>query len=222
MNSSTQKNKEIDLRVAQEIKNNKDFIYQTNQSLQNLSQNLIASSLQNEKNRALLAKEIKDLAIEFENLQNYVNNCCSQLRSMVGDNNSNFTKLANAVREKITEIHSDFATLDDVSHYVIDNEKGIEDLKKELKIHSASHDSSLFILKGQIQGQIDDLKALLLKPEEGPTPYILRLESKIKEDAVTRDGLVKEIELLKKKVIYNEKQFEYLVNQIKRLKGEKE
>lgn len=222
MSLSTPPSKKKDdvLKAAQVLINNSNFIHQTNQNQQNLSEALIALSLQWEKQRAITASEFKSLQIEFEKLNQDVRNSCNSVASKVGDINSGHQNLTKECFKKYKEIMDRYSTLDDLASVSIKSEESFKSFENSLKILKDYIDASISSLKSQLNTQFEDLKKDLQKSDPSPSPYELALQSKIQEDAITRDGLVKEIAILKKQSAYNGKQFEYLKTRLDRLSGE--
>lgn len=205
----------------QETKFHQDFVYRTNQSLQSHSQALIGLSLTYEKNRSLTAKEFKDLQINFENYQKTIteitNNHCSDLSDKICETVS----IAEDLHFKINDIYENYARLDDVASVQLTLEDRCDSLEKDQKIHAAYVDSSLMILKGHLNAQLDDLRHLVDMPDLGHQQCEISLQIKRNEDAITIKGLQIEIERLKKQCDYNQKQFEFVVDELKKLKDSK-
>jgi len=209
-----------DIAAHQEEKNFVDFIYNTNQTLQSLSQGMVGLSLSYEKNLHCANHNLKLLQIEFENLDKFVRQTVAEVSMDVSDKILGLTHIADEIYEKTEDIYDNFARLDDVASVQLQLEDKISDLEKSQCKYNSSHDCSLTQLKGQIKAQIDDLRRLISQPDKTHQQCAQDLQIKRNEDLVTIKGLQLEIDRLKKQCDYNQKQFEHVVNQINRLKGD--
>jgi hypothetical protein len=212
------KKSEVDLRVAQELKNNQDFIYQTNQTLQGLSHGLVALSLQHERVIAKFDSEKKDILIDFENICDKVNKSLHEINQRIGDLESKYNKdiedikfvLNTAIQNCITqEVFNNEIRLGSISFNKLDstiNKHINESRSNNQHIHST--------IKSEIQKVREDLTPII--PEVDPVKKAIQEVFEVFK--VDFDGLVREISILKKAVAYDEKKFENVYTLINRLK----
>jgi len=213
------KKKDEELKAAQEAINQKNFTLQTNMSLEHLRKNIVELTLQCSKDNAFLDNGIKLLKVDFENLSQFVKEECATYKSKLNDVQDFTVKEASCNLKKLMEIDQDYVSLDDHAHCIIESQQVDNELRNLIRAEHSHINSQVTLIKGQINTQIDFLRKDFKKNQDMPCPYTIALEKKIKDDDVTRQGLVKEIELLKRQTAYNTKQFEYVVNQLQRLKG---
>lgn len=200
----------------QEEKAYVDFVYQTNQTLQSHSQGLIGLSLSYEKKVAMFLSDLKATQIQFENLEKKVNAMVEGHCSIINLKVSDMLALVEDIHDKTEDIYDNFASLEDMAGVQLALEAKCDEVRKYAQISNAANESSLFLAKGHLQAQIDDLRHLVNQPDLGHQQCEISLQIKRDEDAVTIKGLQIEIERLKKQCDYNQKQFEYVVEQIKR------
>lgn len=219
MKTSTPKGiSDVELRAAQELKDDKDFKYSTNQSLQTLSQGILSLSLQHEKVMAKTESDRKALLIEFENLREWILSHFNEMNQRLGDAESklfevldNFTDLREEVQTSYLtkkEFDNSFCDLEDI---IISNQ-----LKNTLKTDNVIHDFNN--LKGQTKEDLEKLRRDLTPIPPEVDPVDIKLDERLRVFKVDFDGLVKEITLLKKSVFYDQKKFENVYTLIERLK----
>ncbi len=218
LNSSTHKKSEVDLRVAQELKNNQDFIYQTNQSLQDLKKGLDAVVLQHQKLLDKSGSDNKDVEIRLENFEEEVvksiNHCLSKVNNITDYVNVlcksidvNYKKIS----EQIYLISERLANQEEQLSICTEIEKSIENLSNRL-------DQDIFSVKSLIQHHTSSLRDDLCKQIPKIDLTKEQLEECLKTVYVDFAGLVREIELLKKSTNYSEKKFENIYTLINRSK----
>jgi len=214
------KKSEVDLRVAQELKNNQDFIYQTNQSLQNLS--VAIDSLSTKIEKRLNGVENRQAAMErvFENLNNDVLEHFKVSKSVINDISEYMLKSVNSFSKQLENVR--LSTPDkDVTTSCFDLIMGLyRGLIDDIQIIRENISSR----QGEIQGKILDTADKLRKELTPVKPDIDPLEAYINEKIsnmyVDFAGLKQEIAILKKSSYYSEKQFEFMVTQLERIKKE--
>ncbi len=219
MNISTHKKSEVDLRVAQELKNNQDFIYQTNQSLQNLS--VAIDSLSYKIDRRLNAVENRqsELGIAFENLNKDVVEHFKASKSVIKDISDYQEKSLDVVSKQIENVR--LSTPDkDITTSCFDLIMGMyRELVDEIESVRASISSRQIELHGKISDTADNLRKELTPVKPDIDPVEASINEKISNMYVDFAGLKQEIAILKKASYYSEKQFEFMVTQLERLKG---
>jgi hypothetical protein len=222
LNISTHKKSEVDLRVAQELKNNQDFIYQTNQSLQDLKKVLDALLLQHRQLIEKSCSDRKDLEIRFEKLENDVLKNIKQCLSKVNEMDDSVNRLTvskdrelKRLNEQVLVITEHLLQQDQINLKWEKMQKEIEDLHDRL-------DQDIFSVKSSIHLQTSSLREDLCKQIPKIDLTKEQLEDRLETVYVDFAGLVRELELLKKSTNYNEKKFENIYTLIKRLQEGKE
>jgi len=219
LNISTHKKSEVDLRVAQELKNNQDFIYQTNQSLQNLS--VAIDSLSTKIEKRLNGIENRQAAIEiaFENMNSDVIEHFKASKSVIKDISDYVEKSLDVVSKRMENLRASTPEKDVVTS-CFDIVNGLyNSLATEIHdvrdIISNRHKE----IQSKIVDSSDSLRKELtpIKPEIDPIEA--SVNSKINDMYVDFASLKQEIAILKKASYYSEKQFEFMVTQLERLKG---
>lgn len=221
MRISTPHKTEADLRVAQELKNNQDFIYQTNQELQNLRKLLEALSQKHDNLLAKFDSTTKGVLIEFENHSKDNRELSGFLAKKVNEFEKKYNQLLAEIAQKVDHISKYHPALADVEAKFNKVGDAIESLHVFLNQLSNTLSSSSTLLQGQIKEECKQIRQdLAPKPldhlisKEEIREILLAYETNFK-------GLQREIELLKKSVGYGEKKFENIYTLIERLKAGK-
>lgn len=207
---------EVDIRVAQEIKNHKDLLYEAHQKINALNEGVISLSLAHEKSRNEFSRQAQSVLISFENLRQSVDDVLKQVGKRLGDAESKLFEILdefNELKEEVAISQIDkeqFESLfDEIENRIVANH-----LKQAQK-----NDSLNNCVQNLQQKATEDLRTLReeLAPKE---PEIKKedLEKKFDVWRVDFDGLVKEIAILKKAVAYDQKKFENVYTLIERLK----
>lgn len=211
--------KEIDLRVAQEIKNNKDFIYETNQMLQTLSNNLVQLQKTLEMACAQQKSDLKSLEIKFENLEEKLHakhTFCYQTLEQYRHANLD---AKDAIERKSEYFENNFVKKDEFQSLTESSKSNIQALFDEIKKmkDNFNHalDKQLMIFTIHINAVKEELLNL---PTEIPELKKLIAE-KIQVFEVNFQGLVKEIEVLKYSQFVSEKHIEDLYTKFKAVKS---
>ncbi len=213
------KKSDDEIRDYQEKKNHQDFIYQTNQAIQNINNSLISLALQHDKNVSKSESDKKYLSIAFENLEQNVTKQCYNTSHLC-------TKTLDDLCESTTMIQACLEALDKecVKHDVFDGmikllSKKLDDFKKEshdINISNTVACEKLFIM---IREKIDKLRKEFTPVIPEVDPVKAYIDERFKEFRVDLEGITKEISILKKAVAYDEKKFENVYTLIERLKG---
>ena len=219
MNLSTHKKSEVDLRVAQELKNNQDFIYQTNQSLQGLNHAIISLSLQHERVIAKTESEKKDLLIEFEKICEKVNKKLHGIDQRIGDLETKCDKDVDDIKFIINEMMRSFISTNTFSQHANNFDSRLKEICNLLAKHIDASSSAHGNIYNRIQSEISKVRSDLTPviPEVDPVQKII--DERFAIFKVDLEGLVREISILKKAVAYDEKKFENIYTLIERLKA---
>lgn len=221
MNLSTHKKSEVDLRVAQELKNNQDFIYQTNQSLQDVRNEIISLTSKHEKTIAKYESRQKEIEIGFENMKEMVDEVLHKCIQEIGNVKTELHETCKEVRKDLVNVSYEYVT-QSAFEYTVDSlidariGHGIEiaKLQDDLKL-STTYTKSIF--SSELERLRKDLTPII--PEIDPVQLkIDEVKSVVKVDL---EGVAKEIFLLKKAVVYEQKKIENIYTLIERLQAGK-
>lgn len=217
----TPKNKsEVELRVAQELKNNQDFIYQTNQSLQDLNCLVLCLSARVEKSQVGFLRDLKYTQIKFENIKEEVIKRLDNFSSRVGDLESGFLAMKKYMDKNIDVFISGYVTKEFHKEECNNINSDLDFIKKQSKIDNDYFDLILNNLNSYIKTQIQ-----LVLDKIPIVPDIQLLKKEISEKLacfkVDCNGILKEIDILKKSLAYDQKKFENIYTLIERLKADK-
>lgn len=212
------KRSEEQIREEQEAINQKNWMYETGQSINFLLDGLRKVSTFQENLVAKSASDRKEVLIAFENLKDSVDRIQKEVNRRVGD-----------AEKKLFEILDQFNDLkEEVSlHYLSkeDYEEAISKIERTVSanhLHNTLKNDGFYHNLTQLQAKAtEDLR--LLREELTPKqPEIDPIKSQLDERMavwkVDFDGLVREIALLKKAVSYDQKKFENVYTLIERLK----
>lgn len=219
MNLSTHKKSEVDLRVAQELKNNQDFIYQTNQSLQVLRQGIVSLSLENEKNLAKSGSQINNVSIAFENLQEEVLKKLKDIDQRLGDMQSKMIDFSNNFSYLKDRIELEYLKRSEFISALVPEARKIDLIEKDLFIKNERINILINNLNELLNVKIDSTKEYLINKIPDIDPIKKKLNDYLRIFKVDFDGLSREINVLKKSVDYGQKKFENIYTLIERLKA---
>lgn len=219
LNLSTPKRSEVDMRVAQELKNNQDFIYQTNQSLQNLRRDM---SFLTDKYKELFGEvgsNRKMIEIEFDTFCDKCNKYLYSMDKRQTDYQSLMSQAFQDAVDKASKMSSNTPTKDEVNMHVGKLSEWIISLQATFEKASNAITSSIQHLKSSFKSETDAIRKDLtpVTPEEDPVKK--EVDRQLKDFRVDFQGLVQEIERLKKASAYDQKKFENLYTLIERLKA---
>ncbi len=223
MKTSTPKGiSKADFQAAQQKKDSIDFINHTNQGLQTLSTAIISLSIQNEKVMAKTGSDHKALLIEFENLKEVVLKSIQKMDQRLGDFESKIANLLNHFNILSEEISLKYLPKQEFYDSHVLDVKNVEDLQREMIERKDYMSFAISTLKSQFKQDLEVVKKeLTLKPQE-VDPIKQQLDERFKILKIDLDGLMKEIELLKKAISYDQKKFENVYTLIERLKEGKQ
>lgn len=219
MNSFTQtKRSEVDIRVAQELKNHQDFVHTTNQKLQFLEQEILTLRKEKDQLKNKIESDHKWLEIVFENLKDAVNRTHKSFEEKLDRFRFVMDVHEAFLRDRVSDLEDKYCERDELVHEMkcrsicdVEMKDSIDKLEKFVA-------SSLLIFQRDLEGGIE----LLRKDLTPVVPEIDPLEQKVNqilsEWKVDQQGLVKEIAILKKASNYADKKFENIYTLIERLK----
>ncbi len=211
------KKSEVDLRVAQELKNHQDFVYQTNQSIQSLKNSIELMSGHSNQLIHRFKSEKKEIEIAVENFQDGVKKSCYEIQQLLSTITMNVTSDISQFRKEINQISQDLVCKSDyeklAASVVTDKEEVLQ------KIYSLSNQlsSEKMAMRGCFQEKIDSLKQHVdNKPSEIES---FRSEMKQLLESLKTDlkGFSQELAIIKKDNRYSEKKFEIIYTLIQGL-----
>lgn len=217
MKLSMHNKSEVDLRVAQELKNNTDFIYETNQKLQSHDQGMIALSILIEKLVAQSGSDRKWLLVEFENLREDILNRTYDLNQRVGNLEkpiSEFQQQLDDLHELVTKVYATKQSVTDCLGVLSNESSRLYGLISKNKNYFEEAVKQLYI---HIQSQVTAVKNDLTPEIPEVDPIQKALDERFAILKVDLDGLKTEIARLKRTLSYDEKKFENIYTLIERL-----
>jgi len=220
LNLSTHKKSEVELRVAQELKNNKDFIYQTNQAIQRINDNLVALSLAIERVRTETESRVKSLSIYTENFREILEEKIDLFDQRIGSVEA--TALAcklyvGKLEEQIKHECHKKAEFEEEKDKLDEHVKQLYSLVN-LQRESLSHQQEN--LRGHVRNCIQEVrKEIPVMPDL--QPLVKKIDEMLTCFKIDFEGVARELMMVKKNVAYGEKKFENIYTLIERLKGEK-
>lgn len=208
---------EVDLRVAQEIKNHQDWMYQTGQYIRGLKEGLAALGVMNEMNAAKLHSDHKSILIEFENLQEEVSNKLNTFFHRIGNLEARCSQLQLELGDKLYEFSQTYTTKEENVKCHAFQWSQFKELDQKIKSKNNFFETEFSSLRSQLKDQIECVRKEIPSVHEFK-PLKKEMEDTFQSFKVDFAGIVKEIALIKKDVAYAEKKFENIYTLIKRLK----
>ncbi len=217
MNLSTHKKSEVDLRVAQELKNNRDFIYETNQKLQSHGQGLIGMSMLIEKLRAENDSDKKWLLVSFENLREDILLRVYELNQRLGNVETFLKECQEDLFDLGEAMSKKYASKNDIGMFMHTKTKEIDQLSEKITKNIDYFQEAIKTLKAHVSQEVDGIKRDLtpITPEVDPIQKGLDEGFAIVKKEL--DGFKTEIAHLKRDVSYDNKRFENVYTLIERL-----
>lgn len=206
------------IKEEQDLINARRFEYDTNQKLQNLSQELVSLSLMHDRLMSKGEGDRKLLLIEFENLQRFVHDCLHKMDQRIGDIETKLCEIRDLFSDFKDEIEADYLTREDFVTRLTPEARKIDLLEKDLINKHEFINLAIYQLKIHVKDQVDSVKNELTPVKPDADPVDQKLDERFKIFKIDFDGLIKEIALLKKAVAYDQKKFENVYTLIERLK----
>ncbi len=218
LNLSTRKRSDAEIRSEQELKNNRDFIYQTNQSLQNLNQSIVQLYSQYEKLTNKFVSDRTNIQTDFYNLEESVLQSCKECKGLVNDNGSRLDIMSSQYDKISNDVAHNQLKTNSINNSVSDLDKKYDDLLRHLNIIKDSFHTALSVLESKLHSSIESVRSDLTPkiPEVDPIETVI--SERLKVVYVDFAGLTRELELLKKSNAYSQKKFEDIYTLIGRIK----
>jgi len=210
---------EVDLRVAQELKNNQDYIYKTFQEIQALKDGLQTLSYKLELSMAKSWSDVKTVHIEFENLRDEIVSKTNEFNQRVGKVESKVLHLMEAFTLLNEEVKNKYLSIEDFKKTVDQQDESIDSLADALIEKTDYFNIALSTLKAYFQAQLEAAKEELTPVIPKIDPVQLKIDESLKVFKVDFDGLIREIDFLKRENSYDQKKFENIYTLIERSKA---
>ena len=211
-----------EIKAAQELKDSRDFVYNTNQSLQTLSQGIISLSIQNEKVIAKSQSDHKALLIEFENLKENIVKSIKEMQQRIGDVESKLYEFSHSLKNLREEIVVKYLPKKEFYDCYVSETKSRDDFQTKMGEKNYYFNLALSTLKSQFNQDLEGVKKDLSPKVPEVDPIKKQLDERFSILKVDFDGLIREIAFLKKAVAYDQKKFENVYTLIERLKEGKQ
>lgn len=207
------------MRVAQELKNNQDFMNQTNQKLNSLSDGLIALTITHDKAIGNGGSNHKALEIQFQNLKEFIDKSLIRIHKRLDEVEIKTNKVLEEFSDLRNEVEDEYITTKiydvDFHNLII----SIDQIKKDILTKQDYFNISLNTIKSMLRQEIEKTKEELKPKVLDIDPVNQKITERLGPFRVDYEGLKREIELLKSAVSYDQKKFENIYTLIERLKG---
>lgn len=198
-------------RDFQEQKNHQDFVYGTNQTLQDLSNGLKDLTLAIEKLKAKSESDHKTLLIAFENHRGAVTPQCYKADQRVGDLETKLNahiEMTHAQQRRLNATSVSVRTFEESSEYWSDQ---IQELHKSLDASCTVYTNSIRYAQNLMDSKIQAVRSELLSLMHQEDPFQAKIEEKIRVFRQDFDSLYKETTNLKLAFGCVQKKFEHAI-----------
>jgi hypothetical protein len=222
LNLSTHKKSEVDLKVAQELKNHQDFMYQTGQSLNRLTDGIKQVASQQERVACKVKSDQTAILIEFENLRDSVLQSMKEMNKRLGDVETKLFEVLDSFVDLREEITVKNLTKQEFFDAFVPHVKHVQDIEAEMDRRDVFLDKTIVQTQAHFKNELAVVKKDLTPEIPKEDPIKKQIDQRLQVFKVDFDGLIKEINILKKTSTYDQKKFENLYTLIERLKEGKE
>lgn len=194
------KRSEVDIRVTQELKNHQDFIYETNQAIQNLNVKLVNLSLECEKSKAKAQSENKALEIAFEKFTDKILVQMKQFEERISGFEKAVKKYTEQHVEEICDLENfkaDYSEFIAFANKVEKRFKDVDEITDKNNMYQADWNR---LLIGKIHEEARKLENKIMPKMPDLTPMMQKVDEKLDIMRVDFAGIFKEIDYLKKDV----------------------
>lgn len=209
---------EVDIRVAQEIKNHLDLIKGNGQQIQSLSDGLISLSLQHEKLRMQTATDRQKLLVEFENLREDILSSMKDMKERLIQAERKLFEVLDAFNDLKEKVALEFITQQEFERVLDPLQNKVLNLQHNETVRTDYFNMAVEMVRNQFKDQLEKVKEELTPKIPEVDPVKAQIDERFKVWKIDFDGLVKEIAILKKAVHYDQKKFENVYTLIDRLK----
>lgn len=205
---------ELEIRVAQELKNHRDFIYETNQTLQKLEfdNHRLVEELARTKSQVL--SDVKRLYIEFENFQQAQNSKYENMHSEISEALKTVSQAENIVTEMSDKYQK---VLNAIHGMAIDQEcnfRAYDLLEGRLDRIQSQQDNYVRVIRGEIDHKVERAKSEIDFPKENP--WVQQSKSDFANLRKDVDCFKTDMNRLTKALNYAEKKIEAALNRTNR------
>ncbi len=211
--------KQFNLRTTQEIRNNTQFIYETNQKLQSHSQQIVALQSSLDTSIGESKSDNKSLEIGYSYLENMIKNIKIDTEKRVDRIETTVQEAVFRIQEKLQKFSEEYALAEDLEDKFIPIAEWIEKIEANQKKIMDYITSSQRLINANIEANSCKLRQELTPKNDLEENLKKEIQNMIEVMKVDFQGLIREIELLKKSSHYADKKFENLYTLIDRLKG---
>jgi chromosome segregation ATPase len=216
LNLSTHKKSEVDLRVSQELKNNRDFIYETNCKLQALSQGMISLSVGLEKCLSKSESERTLIKIDVEKIAQFVTRNILEMEQRIGNIETRLDHFQESLDGFQEDVSLRYATRKEVVDMVVPEARRIDLVGRDGKKNYDYLNLAISQLRENFAQRLEVAKKEAYQPpKEDP---LVQIHDKLRDLQGNLDGLYQEIARVKKSLDYDQKRFENVYTLIDRLK----
>jgi hypothetical protein len=201
---------EEEIRAIQEKKNQTDFIYQTNQRLQNLDSSIVSLSVLIEKRHADLCSNHKSLQIDLENHKENVSDILNQFSSKIDETNIGYVYLDQKCDKSIKSMMESLMHLSDVGQSVEEIDLSHDALFLDLQAFKSESSSAVDLIKSQMTHDLACLREDFKKEASIVDPTIDALKQEINVLLNEIAGLKKDVAYLKHDKCFMERKIERL------------
>lgn len=218
---STASRTEVEKRVAQELKNNQDFIYSTNQWLQNLTVSFDGLKKEVSDQLAALGSKLKSQDILVENLEERTDVAIKKCSSIVDGFGAKFSQFVQNVAEDLRGFECRYAHAGEHQALTAFAHEKAKHADQEIDRLEAHINSQIQRIESQVESKLQNLKKEILnRPSEFP-----EMKSSLNEtlDAYKVDfnGISEKLEKSNKAIFICQKYIEDLYTNLERLKAGK-
>lgn len=209
--------KQFEQVVQQEIKNHNDSILATNISLQEFRQELAKQSEKIERNQASSLSTQKLLAIRIENLEDGLKAVCEKLDrdfKFLWSVQEKYSLKVEKVSMDLENLETSLLAVNDELEQITDQMHIFEDLFVSLQ---KSMSFELNEYQRKLIKELKNLKEELLAAPSEFDALSKKLEEKINIHKVDNEGLIRELQVIKKDAFIKEKKIENIYTLIERL-----
>ena len=150
MKTSTPKQRsEVDIRVAQEIKNHRDLVYDQGQRINSLKEGLGALAILHERAMAKTESDRKDLLIEFENFREEILSSFKVMNQRLGDLETKLFKILDAFSDLKERVELKYLSREDFINIIDPIENRIDVLQHDNKAKFDYFNLAVEMMKNQ-------------------------------------------------------------------------
>jgi hypothetical protein len=213
--------KEIDQRVAQEIKNHKEAVYGINLAVQEINRALFVFGKRQEEHKAYVDCKCKQLEIKFDNQEMGITQEQRSCFRILDGYQQQINEQNKSIDRIVSYIDLECVDKKQFNHFeayigtrLSQLEASLESLQKKLQ-------SEFILIHGRMDSAVAQAKQEMKEHIPSLDPLKDYIQARQKECQTDIEGFRREIEILKRTLRYADKKFENVYTLLDRLKGEK-